>query len=59
VILSARSGPKIAMLSPTIHVLAVAIAWCSVRSIGAPANFEQLFMLTPNDYANHHADRRP
>lgn len=47
VIFSHRSGPKIAALSFSIHVLAVVIAWCAVRSIAAPANFEQLFMLTP------------
>ena len=35
------------MLSLSIHVLAVVIAWCAVRSIEAPADFEQLFMLTP------------
>ena len=42
-----RSGPKIAVLSLSIHVLAVVIAWCAVRSIAAPANFEQVFMLIP------------
>jgi len=47
VIFNARSGPKIAVLSLTIHVLAVVIAWCAVRSIAAPANFEQVFMLIP------------
>ena len=47
VIFNPRSGPKIAVLSLTIHVLAVVIAWCAVRSIAAPANFEQVFMLIP------------
>jgi uncharacterized membrane protein YbhN (UPF0104 family) len=47
VIFSKASGVKIAALSLSIHVLAVVIAWCAVRSIGAPAGFEQLFMLTP------------
>jgi uncharacterized membrane protein YbhN (UPF0104 family) len=47
VIFSRRSGPKIAVLSLSIHVLAVVIAWCAVRSIAASASFEQLFMLTP------------
>src|SRR5215475_1211739 len=47
VIFSRQSGGKIAVLSLSIHVLAVVIAWCCVRSIGAPANFEQLFMLIP------------
>jgi hypothetical protein len=28
-------------------VLAVVIAWCAVRSISAPVNFEQVFMLIP------------
>jgi uncharacterized membrane protein YbhN (UPF0104 family) len=47
VIFGRRTGPRIAALSLSIHVLAVVIAWCAVRSIAAPANFEQLFMLTP------------
>jgi uncharacterized membrane protein YbhN (UPF0104 family) len=47
VIFSKASGVKIAVLSLSIHVLAVVIAWCAVRSIDAPAGFAQLFMLTP------------
>ncbi len=47
VIFSRKSGPKIAVLSLTIHVLAVVIAWCCVRAIAAGGDFEQLFMLTP------------
>jgi len=47
VIFSRKSGPKITALSLTIHVLAVVIAWCAVRAIAAPGNFEQLFLLTP------------
>ncbi|MET0674459.1 MAG: lysylphosphatidylglycerol synthase transmembrane domain-containing protein [Bradyrhizobium sp.] len=47
VIFSKAHGVKIAILSLSIHVLAVVIAWCAVRSIDAPAGFEQLFMLTP------------
>src|SRR5689334_16666807 len=47
VIFGRTTAAKIAVLSLSIHVLAVVIAWCAVRSIDAPANFEQLFMLTP------------
>jgi len=47
VIFNKTRGAKIAVLSLSIHVLAVVIAWCAVRSIDAPAGFEQLFMLTP------------
>lgn len=47
VIFSKRSGPKIAVFSLTIHALAVVIAWCCVRAIDAPSNFEQMFMVTP------------
>lgn len=47
VIFSKRSGPKIAVLSLTIHALVVVIAWCCVRAIDAPGNFGQLFMLIP------------
>lgn len=46
VIFSKRSGPKIAVLSLTIHALTVVIAWCCVRAIDAPGNFEQLFVVT-------------
>src|SRR5712691_10236025 len=44
VIFDRRSGPKIAILSLSIHVLAVVIDWCAVRSISAPADFEQVLM---------------
>ncbi len=47
VIFNRGSGPKIAVLSLLIHVVTVVIAWCVVRSIAAPAAFEQLFMLVP------------
>lgn len=47
VIFGRRSGPKIAVLSLSIHALAVVIAWCAVRAIAAPGSFEQLFMLVP------------
>lgn len=47
VLFNRSSGPKVAILSLLIHVMAVVIAWCAVRSIAAPANFEQLFMLVP------------
>src|SRR6201999_2224408 len=46
-IFSRRSGPKIAVLSFIIHMLAVVIAWCAVRAISASASFEQVFMLIP------------
>src|SRR5215831_2423812 len=44
VIFSKKSGSKIVVLSLSIHVLAVVIAWCCVRSIAAHGSFEQLFM---------------
>ncbi|WP_316168889.1 MULTISPECIES: lysylphosphatidylglycerol synthase transmembrane domain-containing protein [unclassified Bradyrhizobium] len=47
VIFSKKSGPQISVLSLSIHVMAVGIAWCAVRSIAASASFEQLFLLTP------------
>jgi hypothetical protein len=47
VIFGRTTGPKIAALSLSIHVLAVVIAWCAVRSIAAPADFEQVFLLIP------------
>lgn len=47
VIFSRTHGLKIAALSITIHVLAVVVALCAVRSIAAPGDFMQLFMLIP------------
>ena len=47
VIFNYRSGPKIAALALSVHVLTVVSAWCAVRSISAPADFEQIFMLIP------------
>lgn len=47
VLFNRNSGPKVAVLSLLIHVMAVVIAWCAVRSIAAPASFDQLFMLIP------------
>jgi uncharacterized membrane protein YbhN (UPF0104 family) len=47
VILSRQRGPKIAVLSLLVHVLAVVIAWCVVRSIAAPVQFGQVFLLVP------------
>ncbi|MGO4716406.1 lysylphosphatidylglycerol synthase transmembrane domain-containing protein [Bradyrhizobium sp. 2TAF24] len=47
VIFNRRSGPLIAVLSLTIHVLTAVIAWGVVRSIAAPATFAQVFLLIP------------
>jgi uncharacterized membrane protein YbhN (UPF0104 family) len=47
VIFSRERGPKIAVLSVLVHVLAVVIAWCVVQSIGAPVMFGQIFQLIP------------
>jgi glycosyltransferase 2 family protein len=47
VIFSSNRGPKIAALSLLVHVLAVVIAWCVVRSISAPVLFGEVFQLVP------------
>lgn len=47
VIFSRERGPKVAVLSLLVHVLAVVIAWCVVRSIAAPVLFTQVFQLVP------------
>lgn len=47
VIFDRRTGPKIAVLSLLVHVLTVVIAWCAARSIDAPAQFGQVFLLIP------------
>jgi uncharacterized membrane protein YbhN (UPF0104 family) len=47
VLFSRSTGPKIAVLSITIHVLTAVIAWCAVRALTASADFEQVFLLVP------------
>ncbi|HEY5126042.1 MAG TPA: lysylphosphatidylglycerol synthase transmembrane domain-containing protein [Bradyrhizobium sp.] len=47
IIFSPAHGPKIAVLSAAVHVLAVVIAWCVVQSIAAPVMFSQIFQLVP------------
>jgi uncharacterized membrane protein YbhN (UPF0104 family) len=47
VIFSRDRGPKVAVLSVLVHVLAVVIAWCVVKSIAAPVLFGQIFQLIP------------
>ena len=46
-IFSLVRGPKVAVLSLLVHVLAVVIAWCVVQSIAAPVMFSQIFQLIP------------
>ncbi len=46
-IFSRQRGPKLAVLSFLVHVLAVVIAWCVVQSIAAPVLFGQIFQLVP------------
>src|SRR5882757_2346783 len=47
VMFSLKHGPKLAILSLLVHILAVVIAWCVVQSIGAPVTFGQTFQLIP------------
>ena len=47
VLFDRHTGPKIAVLSLLVHVLAVVIAWCVVQSIAAPVAFGQVFQLVP------------
>src|SRR6202047_66355 len=47
VIFDKRTGPRIAVFSLLVHVLAVVIAWCVVQSIAAPVAFGQIFQLIP------------
>jgi uncharacterized membrane protein YbhN (UPF0104 family) len=46
-IFSYRHGPKLAVLSLLIHILAAVIAWCVARSIAAPVLFTQVLQLVP------------
>jgi hypothetical protein len=47
VLFSRDRGPKVAVLSLLIHVVAVVIGWCVVQSITAPVTFGQIFQLLP------------
>ena len=47
VIFSRKRGPKVAILSVLVHILAVVIAWCVARSIAAPVLFGQVLQLVP------------
>lgn len=47
VLFNRAHGPKVAVLSLLVHVLAVVIAWCVVQSIAAPVLFSQIFQLVP------------
>jgi uncharacterized membrane protein YbhN (UPF0104 family) len=47
VLFSRQTGFKVAFFSIAIHVLTVVIAWCCVRSIVAPARFQEIFLLVP------------
>jgi hypothetical protein len=47
VIFSRKRGPKVAILSVLVHILAVVIAWCVARSIAAPVLFDQVLQLVP------------
>jgi uncharacterized membrane protein YbhN (UPF0104 family) len=47
VLFSRDRGPKVAILSLSVHVLTVTIAWCVVQSIAAPVSFGQTFQLIP------------
>jgi glycosyltransferase 2 family protein len=40
-------GPKVAVLSISIHLLAVVIGWCVVQSIAAPVTFGEILQLLP------------
>ncbi|MBR1156992.1 lysylphosphatidylglycerol synthase transmembrane domain-containing protein [Bradyrhizobium sp. JYMT SZCCT0428] len=40
-------GTAILLLSIAVHFLSAVIAWCAVRSISAPANFEQVLLVVP------------
>jgi glycosyltransferase 2 family protein len=47
VLFSRDRGPKVAVLSLLVHVLAVVIVWCVAQSISAPLLFDQIFQLVP------------
>src|SRR5712671_6477444 len=47
VMFSLKHGPKLAILSLLVHILAVVMAWCVVQAIAAPVSFSQMFQLVP------------
>lgn len=47
VLFSRDRGPKVAVLSLLVHILAVVIVWCVAQSISAPLLFGQIFQLVP------------
>jgi glycosyltransferase 2 family protein len=47
VIFNHPNGTTIVLLSIAVHILTAVIAWCAVRSISAPANFGQVFLVVP------------
>ncbi len=47
VLFNRTTGPRIAILSISVHLQTVVIAWCAVRAISAPADFEQTLLLIP------------
>jgi glycosyltransferase 2 family protein len=46
-VFSRDHGPKLAVMSLLIHILAAVIAWCVARSIAAPVLFIQVLQLVP------------
>jgi hypothetical protein len=46
-ILNRKRAWKMALLSLSIHLLAIVIAWCVVRAIAAPVFFTEIFLLIP------------
>jgi len=46
-LLGLAKGPVMWLLSLSIHVLAVVLAWCVARAIGAEVAFAQVFLLIP------------
>lgn len=47
VLFNLHSGPRVAVLSLAIHVLAVITAWCCAMAIHASVSFWQVFLLIP------------
>ncbi|HEY9216137.1 MAG TPA: lysylphosphatidylglycerol synthase transmembrane domain-containing protein [Ancylobacter sp.] len=45
VLFARRTGPRITLLSLTVHILTTVAAWCVARSISVPVSFLNLFIL--------------
>jgi uncharacterized membrane protein YbhN (UPF0104 family) len=47
ILIAARTGPPLMVLSLFVHVLSAAIAWCAARAVASPFEFVHALLLLP------------